>query len=296
MALTVYVRSKSRFARRMLWHRLRGQPRVCPYCGTSSSVRFLQRKKIIMDILECAECHLIFRWPQDTEAELDVHYQNQYAVDFPQVRLPDPKTLPALQAENFVSWFGPDLKHKIDIIKMIRPAGRILDYGCSWGYASCLLQQSGYSVVGLEISKPRAAYAREHLGLHAIDSVEAIEALPAGSFDIVYSNHVLEHLPSIGRVLASFARLLAPDGITINALPNFLGNVRRTGMWLYLIGEDHPIAPGVEFFKKALPAAGLSRFAFASSPYDAATIAAMTLRSSQTSQLDGDELLFVAQK
>jgi 2-polyprenyl-3-methyl-5-hydroxy-6-metoxy-1,4-benzoquinol methylase len=296
MALAGYVRSKTRFARRMLWHRLRRQLRVCPYCGPSAPVRLLKRKKLILEILECERCRLIFRWPQDTEQELDSHYQHQYAKDAPQVRLPEPRDLPELRSENFASWFGPDPKLKIDLIKLIRPAGRILDYGCSWGFTSCLMEQSGYSVVGLEISKPRAAYARQHLGLQVIDSVDEIEAFPAGSFDIIYSNHVLEHLPSIGRVLASFARLLAPDGIAINALPNFLGNARRTGMWLYLIGEDHPIAPGVEFFKNALPAAGLSRFAFASSPYDAETISAVTSRSGEALQLDGDELLFVAQK
>jgi len=296
MALTVYMRSKSRFARRMLWHRLRRQPRACPYCGPSAPVRLLKRKKLILEILECDQCRLIFHWPQDTAGELDTHYQDQYAENAPQVRLPDPRDLRALKAENYASLFGPDLNRKIRMLKEIRATGQILDYGCSWGFTSSLMEQSGYSVVGLEISKPRAAYAREHLGLQIIDSVEAIEAFPAGSFDIIYSNHVLEHLPSIGRVLASFARLLRPDGITINALPNFFGSVRRTGMWLYLIGEDHPIAPGVEFFKKALPAAGLSRFAFASSPYDAATIAAVTSRSGQTLQLDGDELLFVAQK
>jgi SAM-dependent methyltransferase len=249
-----------------------------------------------MDILECANCELIFRWPQDTEKELGTHYQDQYAEDAPQIRLPDPHDLPALKEQNFASLFGPDLDYKMGMLKAIRPAGTILDYGCSWGYATYLMRQNGYSAVGFEISKPRASYAREHLGVPVIDSVEALAAFPDNSFDIIYSNHVLEHLPSIGRVLASFGRLLKPDGIAIHVLPNFSGNARRSGLWLDWIGEDHPIAPSVDFFKKALPAAALSRFAFGSTPLDARAIAAVTARSDQAPQLDGDELLIVAQQ
>jgi SAM-dependent methyltransferase len=184
----------------------------------------------------------------------------------------------------------------MDVLKAIRPAGRILDYGCSWGYATYLMRASGYSVVGFEISRPRAGYAREQLGVEVIDSLDELEQLPSGSFDIIYSHHVLEHLPTIGKVLALFGRLLKQDGIAIHILPNFSGEARRTGLWLSWIGEDHPIAPTVGFFKKALPAAGLSQFAFASTPLDAQAIAAVTTRSGQVPQLDGDELLIVAQK
>jgi SAM-dependent methyltransferase len=296
MGMSGYTHSKFRFARRMLWHRLRGRPRVCPYCGPSSTARLLARKKFIIDILECTTCNLIFRWPQDTEQELGAHYQDQYAEDAPQVRLPDPRDLPALKAEKFATPFGPDLNWKIGVLKAIRPAGRILDYGCSWGYASYLMGQAGYDAMGFEVSKPRAAYAREHLGVRVIDSEDELAAIPDDSFDVIYSNHVLEHLPAIRRVLASFGRLLRPDGIAIHVLPNFSGEARRSGLWLSWIGEDHPIAPTVEFFKKALPAAGLTRFAFASSPFDDEAVAGVTARSDRAPQLDGNELLFVAQR
>lgn len=289
-----YARTKGRFAGRMLWHRLRRQPRTCPYCGPSSKVSFLKRKKLIMDILVCEKCHLIFRWPTDTERELAVHYNSQYAEYAPQVHLPDPGDLPRLQEEKFESVFGPDLNHKMDVLRSIRPSGRILDYGCSWGYAAYLMARDGYHATGFEVSKPRARYAREHLGVTVVDSVEALAAFPVGSFDIVYSNHVLEHLPSIGQVLASFEKLLALGGIAVHILPNFSGRARRSGTWLEWIGEDHPIAPDIEFFKRALTAAGLRRFAFASTPLDADAIAAIT--SGRTSQVDGDELLFVAWK
>ena len=291
-----YTRSKLRFARRMLLHRLRRQPRVCPYCGPSSPVTRITRKKLIMDILRCGKCHLIFRWPLDTTEELETHYETEFAEEAPQVRLPEPSELQTLIKDEFASRFGPDLAHKLGILKAIRNHGRVLDFGCSWGYATYLMCKKGFDAVGFEVSKSRAEYARKNLSLTVIDSIAALDAVPAGSFDIVFSNNVLEHLSSIGDALTACARVLATDGIAIHVLPNFSGRARRSGEWLQWIGEDHPVAPTMDFFRVALPAAGLRHFKFAASPFDEQAIAAVTDFSIPASQLDGDELLVVAQK
>ena len=291
-----YTRSKFRFAKRMLLHRLRRQPRICPYCGPSSPVRRMMRKKLIMDILQCAKCHLIFRWPLDTADELDTHYETEFAEESPQVRLPELSELPTHIRDDFATMFGPDLAHKIGILKAIRPQGRVLDYGCSWGYTTYLMRKNGYEAAGFEVSKSRAEYAKKNLGLTVIDSLAALDSVPAGSFDVVFSNNVLEHLPSIGGALASCSRLLAADGIALHVLPNFSGRARRSGEWLQWIGEDHPVAPTMEFFTTALPAAGFRGFKFATTPLDEEALTAVMDRSGPSSQLDGDELLIVAQK
>jgi 2-polyprenyl-3-methyl-5-hydroxy-6-metoxy-1,4-benzoquinol methylase len=290
-----YVRSKLRYVKRMLRHRLRGQPRVCPHCGTSSTVSRIRRKKLVVDILQCSKCHLIFRWPADTPDELGIHYESQFAEDAPQVRQPDPHELQGLLNNNFASLFG-DLSHKLSLLRAVKPSGRVLDYGCSWAYATYLLQKNGYDAVGFEVSRSRAEYARKHLAVPVIDSLSELESLPSGSFDIIYSNHVLEHLPSIRKTLALFTRLLKDDGIAFHILPNFTGATARSGKWLSWIGEDHPIAPTIEFFQLALPVAGLRRFKFASSPFDEKAFEAIASASGRSSQLDGDELLVVAHK
>lgn len=290
-----YVFSKFRYVKRMLRHRLRDQPRVCPCCGSSSTVSRMQRKKLFVNILRCGRCRLIFRWPADTPEELSVHYESQYAEEAPQVRVPEPRELQALLDSNFASIFG-DLNDKIGLLRALKPNGRVLDYGCSWGYATHLLRKSGYDAVGFEISRSRADYGRKHLGVTVIDSLAELEALPDGSFDIIYSNHVLEHVPSICKTLALLARLLKEDGVAFHILPNFGGRAARSGKWLEWIGEDHPIAPTVEFFQLALPAAGLGRLKFASSPFDEDVVARMASQFGGPSQLDGEELLVVAHK
>lgn len=39
------IKAKIRYAPRILYHRWHGQPRVCPYCGPSSAVKLVYRKR-----------------------------------------------------------------------------------------------------------------------------------------------------------------------------------------------------------------------------------------------------------
>lgn len=282
--------AKARFVKRLMWHRLKGQPKKCPNCRSVDNVFLFRRKKLIIDILRCDKCKLIFRWPIDTTEELDAHYENKFAEDAPQVRLPDPSDLPQLKAGRFASLFGPDLNHKMDVLHAIRPSGHILDFGCSWGYASHLMQIDGYRATGFEVSRTRGKYAEEHLGVPVILRENL---LPSGCFDIVYSNNVLEHLPEIGQTIKLFARILKPGGLAIHVLPNFSELIRRNH-WLHLVGEDHPVAPTIEFFSRSLTEAGFSGFAFASTPLNDSALA--SVKSLISSQLQGDELLLMAQR
>jgi 2-polyprenyl-3-methyl-5-hydroxy-6-metoxy-1,4-benzoquinol methylase len=61
-----------------------------------------------------------------------------------------------------------------------------------------------------EISQMRVNYGREMLGL---DLVSDVNQLRDASFDIIYSAHVLEHIPNPAVSFRQFQRLLKPDGI-----------------------------------------------------------------------------------
>src|SRR5260370_15583947 len=156
------VGAKLRFAGRLIGHRFLRQPRICPYCGEASTLVLVRRKKILMDILRCDTCRLIFRWPVDTPQENEVYYQHLYAQDAPQVMLPGAEELQTLRRNNFLG-SHLDLNHKIRVLKALRPGGKVLDYGCSWAYAAYQLRQHGFDGVGCEIAKPRAEYGRKQL-------------------------------------------------------------------------------------------------------------------------------------
>jgi 2-polyprenyl-3-methyl-5-hydroxy-6-metoxy-1,4-benzoquinol methylase len=292
---TFDFKAKFRFARKLIRHRIQRQPRVCPYCGPGSTMKLIRHKKVIMDIIQCETCHLIVRWPADTPEEHDLYYQTDYAIDAPQVMLPSRDELRVLMETNF-SGTHLDINDKARVLKALCPSGRILDFGSSWGYGTYQLRQHGFDAMGFEISKRRAAYGRNNLGQRVIDSVEELQALAPGSFQVIFSNHVVEHLPDIRSSLSLMARLLSKDGFLFHALPNFTGNKAKAGFWLKWIGEEHPIAPTIDFFKYAIPGAGLQAPVFGSSPFDENLIAALTNTTDGMLSTDGDELLVMAHR
>jgi 2-polyprenyl-3-methyl-5-hydroxy-6-metoxy-1,4-benzoquinol methylase len=289
------TRSKLRYIRRILYHRWQGQPRVCPYCGPASAVKLVRRKKLLVEILQCRTCQLWFRWPADTAQEHDTYYQQEFAGDAPQILLPGSEELRALQSSNF-SGSPLNINHKVRVLRALHPGGRVLDYGCSWGYGTYQLRQHGFDAVGFEISKPRAQYGRAKLGLNLIDSFDDLAILPQGSFDIIFSNHVVEHLPAIGPTFAALTRLLKVGGFIFHILPNFMGERARSGYWVKWIGEDHPVAPAMPFFDYAIPRAGLTKPVFGSDPFDDRMADALNGRPGATLSTEGDELLVYAHK
>ena len=189
-----------------------------------------------------------------------------------------------------------DMGTKVDMLKAMRPRSRLLDYGCSWGYGTHQFVREGFEAVGFEISQRRAVYGREMLGLEIISDMEQLKLLPQGSFDIIFSHHVLEHLQDIRTTFEAMAYLLADDGFFFHVLPNFTGRMARTGMWLKWIGEEHPLAPTMDFFRIALPEFGFKRVFFASSPFDEGLTTALGDLQWKSTQTDGDELLCVASR
>ena len=289
------IRAKLRYLRRILYHRRHGQPRICPYCGPSSIVKLVRRKKFIVEILECQTCHLWFRWPADTRYEHESYYQEEFAGDAPQIRLPGSDELRSLESTNF-SGSPLDINNKVRVLQALHPGGRVLDFGCSWGYGTYQLRQHGFDAVGFEISRPRAEFGRAKLGLNLIDSFDELGKLPEGSFDIIFSNHVVEHLPDIGTTFAMLTRLLGENGFIFHVLPNFMGRKARSGHWVKWIGEDHPIAPAMPFFDFAIPRAGLTKPVFGSNPFDDQMAQALTHQPRASLSTEGDELLVYAHK
>lgn len=255
----------------------------------------MRRKKLILDIIQCEVCRLIFRWPMDTEAESNAYYQHIYSDKHPQVRLPSPAELKVMMARNFADT-PLDLGSKIALLKAIRPNARILDYGCSWGYGTAQLAKDGFDATGFEISHPRAQYGRDELGLKIIDDFQRLRSLERNSFDVIFSHHVLEHLPNPKSAFQVMSHLLSEGGILLHILPNFSGRLARTGTWLKWIGEEHPLAPTIEFLRGALANHGFNEIKFASSPFDKHLAESLRSPVRSATQTEGDELLVLASR
>jgi SAM-dependent methyltransferase len=89
---------------------------------------------------------------------------------------------------------------------------QVLDYGASWGYATC---GSGRRASSLAAVGPRAEFGRR-LGL------EIHNQLPdcRNCYDAVYSCHVLEHVPDPLALITRMLEWVKPGGLVVAHTPN----------------------------------------------------------------------------
>ena len=108
------------------------------------------------------------------------------------------------------------------IYRYARLAGRIMDLGCGDGTLTKTILGTEHSeVIGIEPDPQDASDARVS-GVYKRVHVAPGDAVPepAGSFDTIFSNSVLEHIPAIEPVLAESSRLLRPLGQFVLTVPS----------------------------------------------------------------------------
>jgi len=68
-------------------------------------------------------------------------------------------------------------------------------------------------------------------------SVESMEAVQSDSYDLAFSNYVLEHIPDMSKAASEICRVLKPGGIFISSVPNTTAPQyivsRRTPLWFH---------------------------------------------------------------
>ena len=116
--------------------------------------------------------------------------------------------------------------------------GRVLDFGCGAGRLTQALAEHADEVVGVDVSPPMLEQARQLDAsgrcTFVLNESQDLSQFPADSFDLVYSELVLQHLPEpvIDGYLAEFVRVLRPGGVallqcTTRPLWTFKGTVWR---------------------------------------------------------------------
>jgi hypothetical protein len=243
------------FAWRMTRQRWSSDNALCPYRDSQFADR-LQRKWLLIEARRCMFCGLIFRWPTDpAQADREFYetdYEGQQATD-----VPDAAAAAAMASEGFrgTSW------HRAGRISFAecalgKPAGRtLLDFGCSWGYATHQYKAAGWAAHGFEIDRRRAEFGRVALDL---DIKSDLNDYSGRQFDIILADHSLEHVPRIGHTLDALSKLAAPGATLMIFVPNgSCHDARRFGVgWGPLIGETHTAAFTMEWFTRNLPRHG----------------------------------------
>lgn len=255
----------------------------CPACGEASTI-LLRRKYVVTSLYRCPSCEVMFRVPKSSPEASVEFYQNDYTQGFT-TDCPTPADLAKLKD----TCFAGTEKDYADYIKVLQaiglgPGSTIFDFGCSWGYGSWQMQQSGYRVYSFEVSRPRARYATEYLGCKMFSPGELPERV-----DCFFSAHVIEHLPNPFALWEAALQSIKPGGQVVTFCPN--GDPLRehsvTGYhqrW----GQVHPLLLSPLALKKMGERYGFAVDCY-SSPYNLVDIAKRAPDGKT-----GDELLAVA--
>ncbi len=96
-------------------------------------------------------------------------------------------------------------------------AKRVLEVGCGAGYDAYTLIRARADYTGVDITPENPERVRRHLANYGLEPnvLQAdAEQLPFAdtSFDVVYSNGVLHHTPSLEKALSEALRVLRPGG------------------------------------------------------------------------------------
>lgn len=266
---------------------LRGQDTRCPHCDARRT-RVIGRKYLILQLRRCEDCGLCFRYPKDSAEENLDFYGGEYVEDHGvTTQLPGEGELAAMLASGFRST-DKDLTGKIELIRRLVPGRTLLDFGASWGYGAWQFRAAGFDAAAFEVDPQRARFGREKLGLEYVGSMAALRGM-RNRFDVVFANHVLEHLPELRSTFVDLETVLKPGGLLAVFVPNCTG-IERPAVFAskksFAFGEKHTIAFTAPFFTDNVSRYDLELEAVDVPPYGEA----------KSSMVEPDELMLLARK
>jgi SAM-dependent methyltransferase len=185
-------------------------------CGASSFQLIYQ--KDVWGYHRCLQCGLVALHPRPSQKELMRSYHAYLPVAEQEINAWSKMIEPVVN-------FSADLIQRR--VKANHP--RLLDIGCGYGFFLKKIQQLGWQVEGIEVSKPGRDYAGKKLGLkiHA-NPLEQLN-FPDACFDAVTLFYVIEHVHDPKRMLAEVCRILSPEGILMLRWPHSTPVVKILG-------------------------------------------------------------------
>ena len=135
-------------------------------------------------------------------------------------------------AEKVRSYAG-EVPVALSLLSDISLSGRrILDVGAGIGLATFFLRKTGHTVtalepggIGFEINHKLFLALRDYLGFQTTTllsiGAEALDPDRHGTFDVMFSANVLEHVANLEAVIDAMARSLALDGVMVHTCPNY---------------------------------------------------------------------------
>jgi len=203
----------------------------CPLCAGWDH-RF-ERRVRGFELVRCRRCRLTFVNPQPTDEAIAAGYDGQGELGRLIGGRPDKVTF-------YETWFSQQDRRRwrrtLEEMARLSGGGRLLEYGCGPALVGQVAAKSGWQVEAIDIgSWIRELQPRRSFPLRVGTLRE--QAWPAGHFDAVYAQDVLEHLRRPCDELTELARILRPGGVLYVHVPNYASLTIRLGVSRFAYNE-----------------------------------------------------------
>lgn len=110
----------------------------------------------------------------------------------------------------------------------LKPGSNILEFGCGAGGALEVFKAAGHNVYGIEYSLELINYGKSKglSNLHYGSLENFVEANKQIKFDLIYSNHVFEHVIDPLQYLTNCRQILSVNGFIVCAVPDIYNSHR----------------------------------------------------------------------
>jgi 2-polyprenyl-3-methyl-5-hydroxy-6-metoxy-1,4-benzoquinol methylase len=109
----------------------------------------------------------------------------------------------------------------------------VLELGAGPGFLSAMLAPLTQKLISTDIDISRVqAKGLTNTEFRACDAREIAREFPAGSFDLVCSSNMLEHVEQPERVVEGIHRVLRPNGITVHVMPSALWKLTSFALYV----------------------------------------------------------------
>jgi 2-polyprenyl-3-methyl-5-hydroxy-6-metoxy-1,4-benzoquinol methylase len=159
-------------------------------------------------LVRCRECDLVYVGRLPSATELSEYY----------AAYPANAGISALTALRF--------GELLDRLESFRGTGRLLDVGCGDGHFLVAARERGWTTYGSEYGQGPRERAQQR-GLDVRPAPFAAAPDEVGSFDVVTSVEVIEHVTDPRDEVARMSTLLRPGGALYLTTPNFNSLTRR---------------------------------------------------------------------
>jgi SAM-dependent methyltransferase len=187
------------------------------------------------DVLECPSCDLGITQARLTDEQLEHYYSSAYYDAFCGWVAGRGRSPLRLARDKWREWSLRRRAARKPFWPLPVTPGRVLDVGCGDGSLLQHFADQGWTAIGVDPASTAVAAVR-HRRLEAHQGTLDDHPWEHGSFQAILFQHSLEHIPDPMGSLSEAAKLLAPGGVLVVAVPNWASWQKRLfrSRWFHL--------------------------------------------------------------